>query len=175
VSLDARDVVAVVSALEGTGVEVWVEGGWGVDALLGYQRRPHKDLDLVVRTADAERCQSLLKTHGFIPVSGTPPTGYLTRDVSGRAVDVRVVTFEPDGSAVYRADEPDEWIYPPGAFDGRGSIAEVEVRCLTAEGQMLAHTGYAYTDKDVAEVWALHDAFGTAIPSAYTATGRPER
>jgi lincosamide nucleotidyltransferase A/C/D/E len=171
--VDAADVVDVVSALEGAGVEVWVEGGWGVDALLCYQRRPHKDLDLVVRTADAARTQSLLKSRGLLPVSGTPPTGYLTRDASGRAVDVRAVTFEPDGSAVYRAAEHDEWIYPPGAFEGRGSIAETDVRCLTADAQMLAHTGYAYIDKDVAEVWALHDAFETAIPSAYTATTRP--
>jgi hypothetical protein len=27
---------------------VWIDGGWGVDALLGVQTRPHKDLDVAV-------------------------------------------------------------------------------------------------------------------------------
>jgi lincosamide nucleotidyltransferase A/C/D/E len=27
------------------GIEIWIEGGWGVDALLGEQTRPVADLD----------------------------------------------------------------------------------------------------------------------------------
>jgi lincosamide nucleotidyltransferase A/C/D/E len=36
--VEAEDVVEVVAFLEGLGVEVWLDGGWGVDALLGRQR-----------------------------------------------------------------------------------------------------------------------------------------
>jgi len=35
--IGAGQVVEVVSALGGAGVTVWVDGGWGVDALLGKQ------------------------------------------------------------------------------------------------------------------------------------------
>jgi lincosamide nucleotidyltransferase A/C/D/E len=38
--------------LEKLGIEIWVDGGWGVDALLGEQTRPHKDLDIAIQQKD---------------------------------------------------------------------------------------------------------------------------
>ena len=43
--MHAADVVEVIDALELAGVDVWVSGGWGFDALLEKQTRPHDDLD----------------------------------------------------------------------------------------------------------------------------------
>jgi lincosamide nucleotidyltransferase A/C/D/E len=42
------DVIAVVQTLESAGVVFWLDGGRGVDALLGRQTRPHGDLDLAL-------------------------------------------------------------------------------------------------------------------------------
>ena len=44
----ADDVALVVTALAEAGVAAWLDGGWGVDALLGEQTREHDDLDLVM-------------------------------------------------------------------------------------------------------------------------------
>ena len=41
-------------------IDVWVEGGWGVDALLGEQTRSHDDLDLGVRMEDVDRICTVL-------------------------------------------------------------------------------------------------------------------
>jgi lincosamide nucleotidyltransferase A/C/D/E len=38
----------VLELFESEAIEVWIDGGWGVDALVGRQTRPHEDLDLVV-------------------------------------------------------------------------------------------------------------------------------
>jgi hypothetical protein len=46
------DVIEVLDALDSAGVEWWVLGGWGVDALIGEQTRAHKDLDLAVFLTD---------------------------------------------------------------------------------------------------------------------------
>jgi len=40
----AEHVLEILTALHGT--DVWIGGGWGVDALVGEQTRPHGDLDL---------------------------------------------------------------------------------------------------------------------------------
>jgi lincosamide nucleotidyltransferase A/C/D/E len=40
----ATDVAEIVEWLRTAGVEVWLDGGWGVDALIGEQTREHKDL-----------------------------------------------------------------------------------------------------------------------------------
>ena len=45
-SVDVLDFYRTMSEI---GVEVWIDGGWGVDALLGEQTRPHKDLDIAIQ------------------------------------------------------------------------------------------------------------------------------
>jgi lincosamide nucleotidyltransferase A/C/D/E len=53
--MEGSEVVRVLAALGRHGVTAWVDGGWGVDALLGEQVREHDDLDLVVHRNDRER------------------------------------------------------------------------------------------------------------------------
>jgi len=33
--MSGEDVISVIDAIEAIGVRVWIDGGWGVDALLG--------------------------------------------------------------------------------------------------------------------------------------------
>ena len=63
--LEASDVLAVLDQLDRAGVVVWLDGGWGVDALLGGQSRPHQDLDLVIDRDDSEAAQTALAGMGF--------------------------------------------------------------------------------------------------------------
>lgn len=44
----AADMIQVVEALEEADVEVWLDGGWGVDALLEEHTREHDDLDVII-------------------------------------------------------------------------------------------------------------------------------
>lgn len=39
----------MLAVLGGAGADVWVGGGWGIDALVGRQTRQHRDLDLMHR------------------------------------------------------------------------------------------------------------------------------
>jgi Aminoglycoside-2''-adenylyltransferase len=52
--------------LEGEGIGVRLDGGWGVDALVGDQTRPHADLDLAVDRDELERIQQNLERLGFL-------------------------------------------------------------------------------------------------------------
>ena len=70
--MSAEDVVEVVRLLEGLGIDVWLDGGWGVDALLGTQTRPHDDLDLVVQLEDVPKLRAALLDRGYILVGGAP-------------------------------------------------------------------------------------------------------
>ena len=44
--MSSENVLAVVELLERAQITVWIDGGWGVDALLGSETRRHADLDL---------------------------------------------------------------------------------------------------------------------------------
>jgi hypothetical protein len=59
------DAVRLLQFLEQSGIEVYVDGGWGVDALLGVKTRPHRDLDIAVPHKFVPRLRKLLKARGF--------------------------------------------------------------------------------------------------------------
>ena len=41
----SKDVIELYNALNQVQISIWIDGGWGVDALLGEQTRAHKDVD----------------------------------------------------------------------------------------------------------------------------------
>jgi len=46
VNVNSVDVVDFYRTITQLGTELWIDGGWAVDALLGEQTRPHRDLDI---------------------------------------------------------------------------------------------------------------------------------
>src|SRR5713226_7185669 len=140
--MDSHALLVVVGLLEAEGIDVWLDGGWGVDALLGHQTREHDDLDLVVELVHASPVIELLNNLGYSLVAGSPPKSFVMVDRRGRQVDVHPVTFNAAGGAVYQMDDGNEWVYPGEGFKGRGSVAERPMRCLSPEVQVLVHAGY---------------------------------
>ena len=59
--MNAVDVIEIYTELERRGVRIWIDGGWGVDALLGRQTRPHADLDIAVEENSVQALRTLLK------------------------------------------------------------------------------------------------------------------
>lgn len=163
--MEADELVRLVELLESGGVRVWLDGGWGVDALLGEQVREHDDLDLVCDLADSERVTELLREAGYELVAGGAPLSFVLVDPHGRQVDVHPVVFdESRGGGVYQMSEGREWVYPAGGFEGRGRVAGRPVRCLSPEVQVLVHDGYELEEKDYRELSLLHDRFGVGLP-----------
>src|SRR3954470_5529533 len=55
----------VLSAIQGAGLRVWLDGGWGVDALFGEQSRVHGDVDLVVERDRVDHIVRAVAPLGF--------------------------------------------------------------------------------------------------------------
>ena len=156
----ADEVVAIVDALETAGVTVWLDGGWGVDALLEEQTRPHDDLDLVVSLDDVPRLCAMLAQRGYELLGGAPPMAFELADDVGRQVDVHPVAWADNGDGIYRMREGGTWPYPARGFDGRGTVAGRGVRCLTPEVQVITHAGYDLDENDLHDVAQLRERFG---------------
>jgi lincosamide nucleotidyltransferase A/C/D/E len=171
--MEAGEVMRILDLLDVAGIAVSLDGGWGVDALLERQTREHDDLDLVAELADAERLIGMLESAGYELVAGRPPRSFVLVDREGRQVDVHpVVMDEARGGGVYLMDDGREWVYPAAGFAGRGRVAGREVRCLSAEVQVLVHDGYELTEKDFRELYLLHERFGVELPPVYAARAR---
>ncbi len=178
----AEEVIALYTLLVEREVRVWVNGGWGIDALLAEQTRPHKDFDALVLLDDLGTLADVLACRGFtlkeiweenrwVPHTarlqligkarrggGDVATAFVLRNGTGHELDVHALTFDDCGYAIpaWNADIS----FPSDALEGRGMIAGTPVRCLSAPMQMATHTGYALQAKDLQDLRLLHDRFG---------------
>src|SRR5882757_801353 len=63
--MTAQRALGILHPLTEGGIDTWVDGGWGVDALVGKQTREHGDLDLGVVRSDLDRAIELLASVGY--------------------------------------------------------------------------------------------------------------
>jgi lincosamide nucleotidyltransferase A/C/D/E len=169
--MSASDVNAVLDALARAGIRVWIDGGWGVDALLGEETRAHNDLDIVIEHTDVARYRDAMRAEGFEVVwRGYATTrNFVMADTAGREVDVHLV----DRSVVVRGANgvevygPNGLEYEVGSLDATGVIADRTVDCLTAAFQVRSHTGYEHDADDARDVLALCERFGIPVPAQY--------
>lgn len=151
----AADVSAVLELLADARVDCWVNGGWGVDALIGRQMRPHEDLDLVIGIEDVGRVLDVLQAGGFALDEDLRPVSFTMRTQDGRKVDLHPVTWDDQGNGVQAQPNNSSWSYPAAGFEGVGQIGSRPVRCLTADVQILCHAGYALDPGDLRDLELL--------------------
>src|SRR5687768_14553221 len=109
--------VELLGLFESAAVRVWLDGGWGVDALLETHTRSHRDVDIILRVADVPQLQELLARRGFAVREGaSPPDSFVLADRSGLEVDVHAVSFDDAGNGVYRMQNGEDWIFPAEGF-----------------------------------------------------------
>jgi lincosamide nucleotidyltransferase A/C/D/E len=128
-TMTEADVVEVLGWLGEREIAVWLDGGWGVDALVGEQMRDHKDLDLIVRDDHVSRMSELLHEHGFRLSRGVQG-GFVLRDERGRVVDVHPVRFDDRGNGHFESEDRAPFDHPAAAFAAAGNIAGRRVTCL---------------------------------------------
>lgn len=147
--MTTEDVLEILAALHGN--DVWIGGGWGVDALVGRQTRPHDDLDLMHREDQEPQVLGALAALGFAETLSWRPVRFVLTDPAGHEIDLHPLRFAADGSAEQSSPTPGEpFRYPANCFV-TGTIRGVTVPCLSAEQQLYFHQGYEPRERD------LHD------------------
>lgn len=165
--MDADSVLEVLDALEARSIRACVDGGWGVDALLGAQTRPHGDLDLVLSADDGDAARDALGALGFRPKPGGNADNFVVEDDRGREVDLHLVAFDERGVGSFALPDGRVWPFPPAAFAGQGRIGDRPVRCLSPDAQVQCHgQGYAPSKNDLCDMERLQERFGLVLPIA---------
>jgi len=106
----------ILAVLDSHGVTASIDGGWGVDALVGRQTRPHEDLDLVVALRDVEAIEAALAPLGYSFAEDQLPVRFVMRDSSGSQLDFHTVTFDAQGGGVQPQPGGGSFRYPPEGF-----------------------------------------------------------
>lgn len=166
--MELESLIRLCHILEGAKLSFWIDGGWGVDALLGRQTRPHSDLDLAVRRSDLKRFQQVLEPHGFRRAdrAESPDWNWVLLHPHGEAVDLHGFDFDQQGNGIL-GDPKDNAMYPSGALEGVGSLGNIRVNCIAAPFVLNFRNGFPPRDVDHHDVSLLCAELGLAIPSRF--------
>ncbi|TME14211.1 MAG: aminoglycoside nucleotidyltransferase [Chloroflexi bacterium] len=164
--MTADDVCRFLDLMQDLGIHVWLDGGWAVDACLGSQTRHHADLDIALEKRDLAAVVDALRGRGYtdVPRDDTQPWNFVLGDQAGHEVDFHVIEVAEDGRGIYGPAERGEF-YPAAALTGTGTVNDRTVDCISPEWLVKFHTGYQLDAKDRADVSALCERFGIALPN----------
>jgi len=161
--MKAEEAAELIQTLEEYGIEVYVDGGWAVDALLGQQTRIHQDLDIALPCEQVPRLRELLVGRGYreVPRDDTWECNFVMVDAEGRVLDVHSYVLDDEGNNAggveYRAEH----------LTGKGSIHGYAVRCISPEWLVKFHSGYELDENDYRDVRLLCERFGIVMPAEF--------
>ncbi|OGO26339.1 MAG: tRNA nucleotidyltransferase [Chloroflexi bacterium RBG_16_54_11] len=161
--MTAGDVLEVVLLFEQNHIQVIIDGGWGVDALLGEQTRLHSDLDIAMPHKFVPLARELLEARGYtdVPRPDTRDCNFVLGDKLGHLVDFHTYTFDEQGNLMFGLP------YPLDSLNGSGTIDGHLVRCITPEWLVKFHTGYQLDENDYRDIRALCQRYRIEVPVEY--------
>ena len=161
--MTVNDVIEIVQLFNRNHIDFFIDGGWGVDALLGEQTRTHADLDIAVQHKDVAHIRALLEARGYkdAPRDDTRDCNFVLGDDGGHQIDVHTYTFDSAGNHVFGV------AYPLDSLTGSGLVSGHFVKCISPEWMVKFHMGYKLDENDCRDVKALCQRFGIEMPSEY--------
>ena len=145
-------------------IKVFLDGGWGVDALIGYETRIHNDIDIFVEKKDYHKFIQIIKDNGFyeIKMEYTTTSHTVWEDENKRIIDLHCFEYTDDDKILYEGN-----CFPLETFTGRGKVEDIEVSCIEPYSQVMFHLGYEFDENDMHDVKLLCETFHIEIPDAY--------
>lgn len=153
------EVLRVLRALSGAGCRFWLEGGWGVDALVGRQTRPYRDVDVDIDASCEATALSVLAELGYTVQTDWRPNR-VEFVAPGRGwVDVHPLVIDEVGYA-WQAALGGGFHDFPASYFVTGSLGGVVVPCVSLAAQRHFHTGYELREVDTHDLALLADLEG---------------
>lgn len=158
-----HDVIEIVLLFDQHHIEFYVDGGWGVDALLGKQTRPHADLDIAIQHKDSPKVRALLEARGFSDVhcADSSDFNFVLGDHQSHQIDIHTYTFDAAGNHIYGI------LFPLESLSGNGSLDRHPVKCISPEWVVKFHTAYQFDEDDYRDVKAICQHFDIKMPLEY--------
>ena len=166
--MTSDEAILLYKWFEENDISIWIDGGWCVDALLGFETRKHDDLDIVVNRKDNLKLYYLLKNKGYEEEKRDDSCehNYVMRSKGGQLIDIHVFEYNQKGENIYGAP------YPFGSLTGKGKINGELVNCISAEWMFkfklwANNTNCEPRKKDIIDAQVLSKKYGFKLPSNY--------
>lgn len=161
--MNDKEVINWYNCFMSAGINVWIDGGWCVDALLGRQTREHPDMDIAIERKNNTSVRDILKSLDFEEEErgDSSEWNYVMKHSDGRKIDIHVFEFDENKNNIYGIE------YPYESLQGKGTISGQKVSCISPEWMFKFKTSYEPIEKDIKDVQALASKFGYELPPKY--------
>lgn len=155
---DKNSLRLIIDLLDELNIRYWVEGGWGIDILVGKQTRDHRDIDI---DFDANAESVLLKKltqQGYKIVIDERPTRMELYHPKYGYLDLHPFDLSEPGM-MKQANPAGGWFelssdwFTESSFEGRS------IPCVSVEGQRLFHSGYELREIDRIDLKNLNETY----------------
>lgn len=142
-----ENLIEILNLLDSLQIKYWIDGGWGIDILLGKQNRDHRDIDVDFDGEFIELLIKTLKDKGYKIITDWSPTRIELHHPKLGYIDIHPLIISEDGSA-RQAGLNDDWYdfkaewFTSALFEGR------LISCISVEAQKLFHSGYELREVD---------------------------
>lgn len=142
-----EDLFFIIDILENLHITYWIDGGWGIDLLIGQQKREHRDIDIDFDAQHQEELLNKLKETGYTILTDWRPCRIELYHPQRSYLDIHPLILHPDGSAK-QATPYGGWYHFEANFFTTTPFEGKTIPCISAEAQKLFHTGYPLREKD---------------------------
>ncbi|NLE83472.1 MAG: hypothetical protein GX603_03045 [Chloroflexi bacterium] len=161
--MNEEETARVLQLAEIAGIPVVVDGGWAVDALLGWQTREHADLDLAINQQYLPRLLNILRRldYQYLPRADEWLHNFVLENGAGHQVDLHSFVRNSKGQIIGGVQ------YPGDSLTGQGRIAGMNVACIHPEWLVDFHLGYDFDHQDYMDVQYICNLFKINLPPEY--------
>ncbi|WMC93696.1 nucleotidyltransferase domain-containing protein [Kineothrix sp. MB12-C1] len=142
-----ENLMEVLNFLDGLKIEYWIDGGWGIDILLGKQNRVHRDIDVDFDGKFTDILLDALNVKGYTIITDWRPSRIELYHPELGYIDIHPLIISEDGSAK-QAGLNDDWYDFKAEWFSSALFEERIIPCISAEAQKLFHSGYELREVD---------------------------
>ncbi|MHB9034333.1 MAG: nucleotidyltransferase domain-containing protein [Anaerolineae bacterium] len=171
--MTADDVLNIYHLLDANDIWLCLNGGWGIDALLGEQTRAHKDLDIFMLVDDVALLRELLEGNGYtlqypweeniavVDADGAEVlSAFVLGDSQGHQVDIHALQLDESGNGIPAWANEGGLVFSQDDISWQGAIAGEEVVCQSPASQVACHQGYILPSEQQCDLVRLRERFG---------------
>lgn len=165
--LTPKSILYLYNLLKNYNIEIWIDGGWGIDALLGKQTRVHSDLDIVIEEKNLDKSLKILSELNFNLSDNDEYKKWNFVLINQEfKLDFHVITFDDKGNGIY-GPVANNVSYPNYAFGETGVIGGQTINCISPKYQLESHSGYKLREKDIFDIRNLCNKFNLVLPEEF--------
>ncbi|WP_287972618.1 aminoglycoside adenylyltransferase [Hungatella sp.] len=157
----------VLDMLEQFGIRYWLDGGWGVDALVGRQTREHRDVDIDFDAGYTEELRHKLEEKGYEVVTDWSPVRIELYHPQLSYIDIHPFILKEDGTA-RQAGLEGGWYEFEADYFGSAVLDGRKIPCISVKGQKIFHTGYEPREVDKHDMKNIEKLMSGVSQSGFT-------